>query len=72
MVCYTIETEPKKVFFRVIRDGKLGTVSEVLIDNRLNYGLWDEDYDLSQVGDKLWFVNTLNIQHVYELAVTDR
>jgi hypothetical protein len=70
VVCYSVKRKVDEVFFRVIEAGKVGPESSVKISNRLDYSLWGEDMVLGSAGkDRLWFVNTDQINAFYELKI---
>jgi hypothetical protein len=71
VVCYTKETAPNKAYFRVIRHGALGPVTEVTIDKDRKHSLWTEDMILHAEADRIWFVNTLAPNGLYELKLVD-
>jgi hypothetical protein len=74
VVCYTLEDEPDKAYFRVIEDGKAGPALAVTLAHPSKHALWDEDYVLGTDADgRVWFVDTLDIDTLYELKiVTDK
>ena len=72
VLCYTLENAPKKVFFRVIHHGTLGPLSELTVENNLNYNLWTDSLQLHAEGDRIWFVNTMQLDTVYELKIAEK
>jgi hypothetical protein len=72
VVCYTLEDSPTKVFFRVIHHGTLGPISELAVENKLDYSLWRDSLGLHAEGDRIWFVNSMKPDTVFELQVVDR
>jgi hypothetical protein len=71
VVCYTQEEVPDKVYFRVIKDGTLGPVSEIEAAKGRSHNLWSEDMVLHADGDRIWFVNTLTRDTLYELKLAE-
>jgi hypothetical protein len=71
VVCYTREKAPDRVYFRVIRYGAPGPVSAITVAKGREYNLWAEDMVLYAEGDRLWFVNTLMPNTLYELKLVD-
>jgi len=72
IVCYTLENALTKVFFRVIHNGMMGPVSEIAVENKLDYSLWRDSIQLHAEGDRIWFVNTMAPDTVYEFRIADR
>jgi hypothetical protein len=72
VVCYTLENALTKVFFRVIHHGTMGPVSEIAVENKLDYSLWRDSMQLNAEADRIWFVNTIEPEAVYELMIVDR
>jgi hypothetical protein len=71
VVCYTEEASPNQVFFRVIRNGALGPVTEVTIAKNREHNLGAEDMALYAESGRIWFVNTLAPNTLYELRLVD-
>jgi len=71
VICYTLEDSPEKVFFRVINHGALGPVSEITAAKGRKHNLWSEYMLLSSESDRIWFVNTINRNTLYELKLVD-
>ncbi|MCE9555360.1 MAG: hypothetical protein K8T91_18580 [Planctomycetes bacterium] len=71
VVCFTLEDAPTKVFFRVIHHGTMGPVSELTIENNLDYSLWADSMQLHAEADRIWFVNTMQSDSVYELRIAE-
>jgi hypothetical protein len=71
IVGYTENNAPDKVFFRVIRHGTLGPVTEVAIAKGRDHNLSSEYMTLHSEGDRIWFVNTLAPNTLYELKLVD-
>ena len=70
VLCYTLAGEPEKAFFCVIQAGIPGPETAVKLAKRPPHALWDEDIVLAPAGkDRLWFVNTLDINTFYELGI---
>jgi hypothetical protein len=72
IVCYTMDDAPATVFFRVIYHGTVGPISEIAIANRLTFSLWRDSLQLHAQGDRIWFVNTMEPDSVYEMRIADR
>jgi hypothetical protein len=72
IVCYTLESSLTTVFFRVIHHGTMGPISEIRVDNKLDYSLWRDSMQVHAEGDRIWFVNTMEPDTVYELRIADR
>jgi hypothetical protein len=67
-----MEAEPNKVFFRVINGDKVGPVSELKISDNRKHELWGSRMVLGRAGDdRIWFLNTLEINTLYELKLVD-
>ncbi len=72
VVCYSLEKDVDKVYFRVIRDGKPGPVTSITLAQRPSYALWSDRIVLgSDSADKFWFVDTLNASKLYFLEVAN-
>jgi hypothetical protein len=69
--CYTLKESPEKVFFRVINHGALGPVSEITAAKGREYKLGSEYMLLYSESDRIWFVNTLTRNTLYELKLED-
>ena len=69
VLCYALEGSPEKVFFRVSHHGTLGPESKIEVAKGRN--LWSEYMLLHSEGDRIWFVNTLAANTVYELKLAD-
>ncbi len=72
VVCYTPDDSPTKVFFRVIHHGTMGPISEMTVENKLDYSLWRESMQMHVEADRIWFVNTIEPDTVFELQIVDR
>ena len=55
VICYTKKSAPDNVFFRVIRHGALGPVTEITIAKGEEYNLWSKYMALYAEGDRIWF-----------------
>jgi hypothetical protein len=71
VVCYTLKKAPEKVFYHVIRKGNLGPETEIVAAKRREFNLWTEDMQLYSEADRIWFVNTLERNTLYELKLAD-
>jgi hypothetical protein len=72
VVCYTEEDSPDKVYFRVIQDGRPGPVASITLARPRTHALWGKYVVLGNNGeDSFWFVDTLDINHLYELKVVE-
>lgn len=71
VICYSLENAPDKVFFRVIRYGTLGPVSELTVAKGRDHNLWSEYMVLYSEADRIWFVNTLTPNALYKLKLVD-
>jgi hypothetical protein len=71
VVGYTAPDAPEKVFFRVIRHGTPGPVSEITAAPGREHALWSQDMVLHADGGRLWFVNTVARNMLYELKLVD-
>ncbi len=71
VVCYTLETTPEKVYFRIIQHGSLGLVSEIVAAKGRKHNLWSKYMVLYSEADRIWFVNTLTRKALYELRLSD-
>jgi hypothetical protein len=69
VVCYTQRDAPEKVFFRVILHGTAGPVSEIEAAKGRTHPLSSEDMVLHADAGRLWFVNTLARNTLYELEL---
>jgi hypothetical protein len=69
VLCYTREKAPEKVFFRVVRRGALGPETGITVARGYKHNLWGEDMVLHAESGRLWFVNTLDRNSVYELRM---
>jgi hypothetical protein len=74
VICYTQESAPNMIYFRVIRHGTLGPVTELAIAKDREHPLWTEDMVLHAEAERIWFVNTLapNTLHEFKLVDTPR
>ena len=70
-VCFTLEGALTKVFFRVIHHGTMGPVSEITVENKYDYSLWRDFMQLHAEADRIWFVNTMEPDAVYEFMIAD-
>jgi hypothetical protein len=71
IVCYTLEKAPDKVFFCVIRHGTVGSVSEITAAKGREHNLWSEDMAFYSEGERIWFMNTLRPNTIYEMKLVD-
>jgi hypothetical protein len=72
VVCYALENDPMKVYFRVIRDGKPGPVTSITLAKQPYHALWSDSMVLgSDSDDKFWFIATHDAGTLYQLEVTD-
>ena len=71
VICYTEESSPNQVFFRVIRNGALGPVTEVTIAKDRKHNLSAEYMVLYAESDRTWFANTLEPNTLHELKLVD-
>jgi hypothetical protein len=69
VLCYTLDGSPEKVFFRVINQGAPGPVSEVPANKGRKDSLSSEYMQLYAGSDRIWFVNTLRKDRLYELML---
>ncbi len=72
VVCYTLEDSPEKVFFRMIRHGTLGPVTEIVAAKGRKHNLWSEYLLLQGEADRIWFVNTLTANRIFELKLAEQ
>lgn len=72
VVCYTLEDSPEKVFFRIIRHGTLGPVTEIVAAKGRKHNLWSEYLLLHGEADRIWFVNALTANRVFELKLAEQ
>jgi hypothetical protein len=70
IVCTTDDGAPKKVLFRVIHNGTVHPPTELTITNDLDHGLYLEYMALAAGSDRIWFMNTLATDTVYELRLS--
>lgn len=71
VACYTQKSDPNKVFFRVIRHGAVGPVTELAIAKDREHPLWTEYMVLHAEGERIWFVNTLAPNTLHEFKLVD-
>ena len=71
IVCYVHRDVPEKVFFRVINHGAVGSVSEVTVNKGRDYSMWSENMLIHAESDRIWFVNTMTENTLYELKMVD-
>jgi hypothetical protein len=71
IVRYTEKNAPDKVSFRVIRHGTLGPVTDLAIAKGREHNLSSEYMTLYSETDRIWFVNTLAPNTLYELKLVD-
>jgi len=71
IVCYTQENAPNQVYFRVIRQGVVGPVTEITVAKGRKHNLWSEYMALHAEADRIWFVNTLSPNTLHELKLVD-
>lgn len=71
VVCYTLKQSPEKVFFRVINHGVLGPVSEFTAAKGRKDPLRMEYLLLYAESGRIWFLNTLARNTLYELKLAD-
>jgi len=71
VVCYTLESEPNKVIFRVIQDATPGPVAAITIAGGRKSNVWGKYLQLGSGPDRVWFVNTLDINTLYELRIVE-
>ncbi len=71
VLCYTLAESPEKVFFRVINQGALGPVSEITAAPGRSDPLRIEYMILKGESDRIWFMNTLTMNALYELKLQD-
>src|SRR5262249_31789242 len=64
-VCWTEEGMPDNVYFRVIRRGVLGPVTELRIGQDRTHNLAAEYMALYADRDRIWFANTLSPNAIY-------
>jgi hypothetical protein len=71
VVCYTLLRSPDKVYFRVLHYGAPGPVTELTVAKGREHNLQDEYMALYAETDRIWFVNTLAPNTLYELKLVD-
>jgi hypothetical protein len=72
VVCYSLENDPEKVYFRVIRNGTPGPATALKLGLSPSHALWGDRLVLgSDTNASFWFVNTLDINTVYQLRVVE-
>src|SRR5262249_54436517 len=71
VVCYTLDDQPDKALFRVINHGALGPVKEITVAKGRKHNLWSDYMLLHAETDRIWFVNTIASNTVYELKLAD-
>lgn len=71
VICYTLNKTPNKVYFRVINHGALGPVSEITVAKDRKDRLGTEYMLLYAESGRIWFVNTLARNTLYELKLAD-
>ena len=71
VVCYTLKQSPEKVFFRVINHGALGPVSEIVAAKGRKDPLRTEYLLLYAEASRIWFLNTLARNTLFELKLAD-
>jgi hypothetical protein len=71
VVCFTQLNQPDKLSFFVIRHGIAGPVTEIEVAKGREHNLWSEDMVLYADGDRIWFVNTLASNTLFELRLVE-
>jgi hypothetical protein len=71
VICSSDEAAPNKVFFRVIQNGTIHPPTEITIAKDRKHDLWLEDMAIAAGADRIWFMNTLATDLVYELRLSD-
>jgi len=71
VVCYTLDESPLKVFFRVIRNGVLGPVTEVTAAKDPKYCSESAYMVLYSDNDRIWFMNTHERDVLFELKMIE-
>src|SRR5262249_15630264 len=69
VVCTSDEASPNKVFFRVIRNGTIHPPTEITIAQDRKHDLWLEYMAIASNADRIWFMNTLATDAIYELRL---
>ena len=72
VVCYTQKDAPTKAFFRVIHYGTMGSASEITVSKDREYNLRPEYMQLYAESDRIWFLNTLTTNTLYELKIAEK
>ena len=70
IVCSSDDAAPNKVFFRVIHNGTVHAPTEIAIGKNREHGLGLEYMALAADADRIWFMNTLATNVVYELRLS--
>jgi hypothetical protein len=72
ILCYTLKDSPNQVFLRVIHHGALGPRNDINIGKAEEFNLGSEYLLLYAEADRIWFVNTLARNTLYELKMVDQ
>ena len=70
VVCTTDDAAPKKVLFHVIHNGAAHAPTELAIANESDHGLYGHYLALAADSDRIWFMNTLATDVIYELRLS--
>jgi hypothetical protein len=71
IVCSMMENAPHQAYFRVIRHGVVGPTTDLAIVKKGVDHLWTGDLILHANQDRIWFVNTLAPDKLYEMKLVD-
>jgi hypothetical protein len=71
VICYTQEGSADTVFFLVVRHGAPGPVTALAAARGQEQNLWSKYMVLHAEAGRLWFVNTLTPNTLYELKLVD-
>jgi hypothetical protein len=71
IVCYSEEGSPNDVFLRVIRNGVLGPVARITLVKEREHSLSGHYMALHAEANRVWFVNTLEANTLYESKLAD-
>jgi hypothetical protein len=71
VICYTVEGSPDSVYFRVIKNGIAGPVREIKASEGRKHNLWSEYMVLYAEADRVWFVNTIAKDALFEFKLVD-
>lgn len=72
--CYSMEEDPKNIYFRVIYKGSVGPPVAIKLDSPRKHSLWGHSFVLGNSSDAkltFWFVNTFDMNTFHKMKIIE-